>query len=86
MQSGTPLDVRQQTELRSCVAYATEVAVDVVMQAYRFAGGSAVFSSNIFERCLRDINTAAQHLMVSDSAYELHGRLALALPIASPLG
>jgi indole-3-acetate monooxygenase len=86
VQSGKPLDLRQQTELRSCVAYATEVAVEVVMQAYRFAGGSAVFSSNILERCLRDINTAAQHLMVSDSSYELHGQLALDLPIASPLG
>lgn len=43
VQSGKPLDVRQQTELRSCVAYATEVAVEVVMQAYRFAGGSGFF-------------------------------------------
>jgi alkylation response protein AidB-like acyl-CoA dehydrogenase len=68
------------------VAYATEVAVEVVTQAYRFAGGSAVFSSNTLEKSLRDINTAAQHLMVSDSAYELHGQLALGLPIASPLG
>ena len=50
VQSGKPLDLRQQTELCSCVAYATEVAVEVVMQAYRFAGGSAVFSSNILAR------------------------------------
>ena len=86
VQAGVAPDLRLQTALRSCAAYATEVAVEVVTQAYRFAGGSAVFSSNTLERSLRDINTAAQHLMVSDSAYELHGQLALGLPIASPLG
>jgi alkylation response protein AidB-like acyl-CoA dehydrogenase len=86
VQAGVAPDLRLQTALRSCAAYATEVAVEVVTQAYRFAGGSAVFSSNTLERALRDINTAAPHLMVSDSAYELHGQLALGLPIASPLG
>ncbi len=86
VQAGALPDLKLQTELRSCVAYATEVAVDVVTQSYRFAGGSAIFSSGTLERCLRDINTAAQHLMVSDSAYELHGKLALGLPISSPLG
>jgi alkylation response protein AidB-like acyl-CoA dehydrogenase len=86
VQAGMAPDLRLQTVLRSCVAYATEVAVEVVTQAYRFAGGSAVFSSNTLEQALRDINTAAQHFMVSDTAYELHGRLALGLPIASPLG
>jgi indole-3-acetate monooxygenase len=85
-QAGMAPDLRLQTALRSCVAYATEVAVEVVTQAYRFAGGSAVFSSNTLEQALRDINTAAQHFMVSDTAYELHGQLALGLPIASPLG
>ena len=48
--------------------------------------GATVYEISRLERCLRDSNTAAQHLMVSDSSYELHGQLALDLPIASPLG
>jgi hypothetical protein len=34
---------------------------------------------------LRDINAAAQHLMVSDIAYELQGKMALGLPDIDPM-
>jgi hypothetical protein len=35
--------------------------------------------------CWRDINVAAQHLMVSDITYETHGQFALGLPDADPM-
>ena len=71
-----------QAEMRSCATYSTDVALDVVTQAFRFAGGAALFDSSILQRCLRDLNAGAQHQMVSDAAYENHGQFMLGLPDA----
>ena len=76
---------RLQAEMRSVAAFATEVAVDVTTQAFRYAGGTAVYRTQRLQRCLRDINVAAQHLMVSDITYETHGQFALGLPDADPM-
>ena len=76
---------RLQAEMRSSAVFTTEVAVDVVSVAFRYGGGTAVYLSNILQRCLRDINAAAQHLMVSDSSYENHGQFALGLPDANAM-
>ena len=82
---GRTPDPALQAEMRSCSTYTTDVAVDVVTQAFRFAGGAALFDSSILQRCLRDINAGAQHQMVSDAAYENHGQYMLGLPGAKPL-
>ena len=74
-----------QAELRSCATYSTDVAVEVVTQAFRFAGGAALFDSSVLQGCLRDINAGAQHQMVSDAAYENHGQFMLGLPEARQL-
>lgn len=71
-----------QTEMRSLCSYTTDVAVDIVTQAFRFSGGAALFDDSILQRCLRDINAGAQHQMVSDAAYENHGQFMLNLPDA----
>ena len=75
-----------QAELRTCGTYTTDVAVEVASKAFRFGGGRALQTSNILQRCLRDINAAAQHLMVNDSTYENHGQFILGLPDADPMG
>jgi alkylation response protein AidB-like acyl-CoA dehydrogenase len=77
--AGGKPDSRLQTELRSAVTFATDVAIDVVTQAYRYAGGTTVYRPNFLERALRDLNTASQHFMVSNAAYEQHGRAMLGL-------
>ncbi|MDX2156873.1 MAG: acyl-CoA dehydrogenase family protein [Hyphomicrobiaceae bacterium] len=74
-----------QSKLRSVTAFATEVAAEVTTEAFRFAGGEAVYGPSKLQRYLRDINVAAQHLMVSSIAYENHGQFALGLPSADPL-
>ena len=79
---GHPPSPLLQTEMRSLCSYTTEVAVDIVTQAFRFAGGAALFDDSILQRCLRDINAGAQHQMVSDTAYENHGQFMLNLPDA----
>ena len=71
-----------QAQMRGCATYTTDVAADVVSQAFRYGGGAALFTSNILQQCLRDINAAAQHQMVSDTAYENHGQFLLGLPDA----
>tara|TARA_B100001971_G_C18101774_1_gene489246 strand:- start:560 stop:856 length:297 start_codon:yes stop_codon:yes gene_type:complete len=75
-----------QARMRASSSYITEVAADVVAQAFRFGGGSAMYNSHVLQKCLRDINAAAQHQMVSDRAYENHGQFALGFPSANPMG
>ena len=74
-----------QAQMRSATAFATEVAAEVTMEAFRFAGGGAVYQGQLLQRYLRDINVGAQHLMVSTIAYENHGQFAMGLPGADPL-
>ena len=83
--AGQTLPPRLQAELRSVATFATEVAVDVTTQAFRYSGGTALYMTHVLQRCLRDINAAAQHLMVSDAAYENYGQCLLGLPDADPM-
>jgi indole-3-acetate monooxygenase len=83
--AGQPPTQRMQAEMRAVAAYATEVAVDVTTQTFRFAGGGAVYRTQKLQRCLRDINVAAQHYMVSDIAYENYGNYVLGLPDVDPM-
>lgn len=76
---------RLQAEMRSVTAYATEVAAEVTTEAFRFAGGEAVYAGRPLQRFLRDIHVGAQHLMVSEIAYENHGAFALGHAGADPL-
>ena len=71
-----------QAQMRSVATYTTDVAADVASQAFRYGGGAALFTTSILQQCLRDINAAAQHQMVSDTAYENHGEFLLGLPDA----
>ena len=76
---------RVQAEIRSATAFATDVAAEVTTEAFRLAGGAAVYGPQILQRYLRDINVAAQHLMVSTISYETHGQFALGFPDVDPL-
>jgi indole-3-acetate monooxygenase len=83
--AGQTLPPRLQAELRSVATLATEVAVEVTTQMFRYSGGTALYTTSVLQRCLRDINAAAQHLMVSDAAYENYGQFLLGLPDADPM-
>jgi indole-3-acetate monooxygenase len=76
---------RLQAEMRSVTVFATEVAAEVTTEAFRYAGGEAVYGPQRLQRFLRDINVGAQHLMVSDIAYEHHGQFALGFTDVDPL-
>jgi len=59
--------------------------VEIDTRAFRFSGGGAVYDGSVLQQCLRDINVAAQHLMVSDIAYENLGQFMLGQPDASAM-
>ena len=82
---GGRLAPRQHAELRATAVHATEAALDVVTGAFRYAGGGALYEASVLQACLRDLNAAAQHFMVSDSAYEALGQFALGLSSAEPM-
>jgi alkylation response protein AidB-like acyl-CoA dehydrogenase len=59
-------------------AYATDIATECVETAYRCAGTLALYTPNVFERMLRDIHGATQHVMVQDVNYAQLGARRLA--------
>jgi alkylation response protein AidB-like acyl-CoA dehydrogenase len=84
VEGGRP-STRLQGELRAIASYCTEVALEVVTDAFRNSGGGAIYQQNILQQCLRDMNVAAQHLMVSKIAYENLGQMMLRVPDVNPI-
>lgn len=80
---GKQIDAAFHAELRSIGTYVTELAVNIVTTAYRYGGAGALFQPNILERLLRDTNAAAQHIAVSDEAYEAYGKHVIGLSEAT---
>ncbi|MDQ3470610.1 MAG: acyl-CoA dehydrogenase family protein, partial [Actinomycetota bacterium] len=73
------IDVATRAAIRLASVNATESAVAATDAAYTLAGGSSVYSSNVLQRCLRDVHMTTQHLMVAPKLHETLGRLLLGL-------
>lgn len=71
-------------DVRAICVYATDAAISVATMAYHFAGNTGLHHPNVIGRLLRDLNTAGIHQVMSDTAYENHGKFRLGLP-ANPL-
>jgi len=84
--AGRTPEPQLQVEMRSATTLVTEVALEVTTQAFRYGGGTAIHLNHILQRCLRDLQVEAAHLLVSDSAYELHGQCLLGMPGVNPMG
>ena len=57
------------------------LAVQAVELLFTIAGASAVYASTGLERCLRDVRTAAQHLCVTPTNFQIAGQLTLGLDV-----
>ena len=79
-------DLERQLRLRGACAYATDVACRVATTAFRYGGGGAIYNDRVLQRCMRDINAAAQHFMVNTSAYDNLGQFRLGMPNVNPMG
>jgi alkylation response protein AidB-like acyl-CoA dehydrogenase len=71
-------------DVRAICVHATDIAVAIATMAYHFAGNTGLHHPHVIGRLLRDLNTAGIHQVMSDTAYENHGKFLLGLP-ADPL-
>jgi indole-3-acetate monooxygenase len=67
-------------DVRAAALYATDIAIETATAAYHFAGNTGLHHPHVIGRLLRDLNTAGLHQVMSDTAYENHGRFRLGLP------
>jgi indole-3-acetate monooxygenase len=67
-------------DVRATALYATDIAIDTVTQVYHFAGNTGLHHPHVIGRLMRDVNTAGLHQVMSDTAYENHGKFRLGLP------
>ena len=79
-------DLERQLRLRGACVYATDVACQVATTAFRYGGGNAIYNDRVLQRCMRDINAAAQHFMVNTSAYDNLGQFRLGMANVNALG
>ncbi len=77
-------DGSEVADVRAIAVYATDIAIETVTMAYHFAGNTGLHHPHVLGRLLRDLNTAGLHQVMSDTAYENHGKFRLGLP-ADPL-
>ena len=80
--AGHTPDARAQAEVRAASVLVTETCVDIVNQAFHYAGGAALQESNLLQRYWRDVNASAQHMAVSNAAYEAYGQVLLGIESA----
>ncbi|MBC6624494.1 acyl-CoA dehydrogenase family protein [Pseudomonas carnis] len=71
--------LEKRRDIRLATTYAVEIARNIVTSMYQLGGGSSIFDSSPLQQCLRDIHVVTQHFMVSESTYEVVGRLFLGL-------
>ena len=79
-------DLERQLRLRGACVYATDIAGQVTTTAFRYGGGNAIYHDRVLQRCMRDINAAAQHFMVNTSAYDNLGQFRLGMTNVNPMG
>ena len=77
--AGKHVDAADIADVRAIAVYATDIAVWVVTNTYHFAGNTGLHHPHVMGRLLRDINTAGIHQVMSDTAYENHGKIRLGL-------
>jgi alkylation response protein AidB-like acyl-CoA dehydrogenase len=67
---GDPVPLNARADAAAATTNAYESAVEAATFAFRAAGGAALFRSGRLQRCFRDIQAGAQHIVVSDESYE----------------
>ncbi len=60
----------REAATRSAGAWATRLAVEVMTDLVRHAGGSVLRTGSLYEQALRDISVVASHIVVDESAHE----------------
>jgi indole-3-acetate monooxygenase len=82
--AGEPAEGSDIADVRAICVHATDVAISVATTAFHFAGNTGLHHPHVLGRLLRDLNSAGLHQVMSDTAYENHGKFRLGIP-ADPL-
>jgi alkylation response protein AidB-like acyl-CoA dehydrogenase len=77
--------LQQRAALRLAAVHAGHQAKEVIETAYHFAGGTAIFENQPFERRLRDVHAATQQVQAQFVNFEVAGQVLLGLPVTSKL-
>ncbi len=77
--AGKQPSLQKRASIRLACTHAAEACTSAVDLAYQTAGGCALYDSNRFERCFRDIHAAIQHIGLTTNNYELAGRVLFGL-------
>ncbi len=85
LEAGREVSLRQRTDFQMVHTQVFVMCTETVELLYKARGGSAVYTSNVLDRCLRDVVTMNQHVINSLRAYAMGGRLLLGLPVAELL-
>ena len=85
LEAGQEVSLSQGAEFQMVHAQVFAMCAEAVELLYKARGGSAVYTSNVLDRCLRDVVTMNQHVINSLRAYAMGGRLLLGLPVAELL-
>jgi alkylation response protein AidB-like acyl-CoA dehydrogenase len=67
---GEPMSKQMNADVMGSVAFMTQVAQDVVLFAYQWAGSHGLRNPSLLQRCFRDMFTGGQHLYVDRKSYE----------------
>ena len=82
--AGAMPSMAQRAIARLAAAQATRASAQAVDLLHNAAGGSALYESNLLERCFRDVHAATQHVGISSANFELSGRVLLGLDPGTP--
>ena len=82
---GERLSWEQRGLLWLAATQAATQATQAVDLLFRAGGASSIYATLPLERCLRDVRTAAQHICVQATNYELAGQLFLGAEMGSTL-
>ena len=85
LEAGQEVSLRQSAEFQMVHTQVFAMCMEAVELLYKARGGSAVYTTNVLDRYLRDVVTMNQHVINSLRAYAMGGRLLLGLPVAELL-
>lgn len=80
LEGGADLTLEHRASIRLAATHTIQQGVEIVTDAYRAAGQTAIFDAHPFERRLRDALTASQQVQGRATHYMTIGRHLLGLP------
>jgi alkylation response protein AidB-like acyl-CoA dehydrogenase len=78
MENGGEFNARHEAGVTAMTAYCTETAVAAISRLMSFAGAGALFNTSPLQRCFRDAQGSAQHLVASNLSLDKYGATLLA--------